>query len=402
MPGSPEQPGLLPDAERLARLRLWLTPGLGPVLLARLLDVFGAGERALGASPSELEHRIQGIGPAKAASIASGFRASEGAAHRELERAEAAGVRLVFRGETEYPSLLAELPDAPPVLYIRGELRPGAEDRFSLAIVGSRDCTQYGLEQARRFAGALAQAGITIVSGGARGIDSAAHAGALNAAGRTIAVLGCGLAHVYPPENADLFARVAGQGAMVSALPLETPPAAENFPARNRIISGLSLGVLVIEAGVRSGSLITARVAVEDHGREVLALPGRVDSPSSRGTLELLKSGGAALVTDPGDVIAALESAAHHVHRGTHEARFAPALFAQRNNPAPTASAPPPLPTNPLHVRILNALEVDRTADELSETLDLDVVRVRAELTLLEIQGRVARAGSKLRRTKHL
>jgi len=393
---------VIPHEERLARLRLWLTPGLGPVLLARLLESFGTGVRALGAAPGELEQRIQGIGRAKAASIAAGFRESEGAAFRELEQARTLGVRLVFRGESEYPALLAELPDAPPLLYVRGELRPHSDDQFPLAIVGSRECTQYGLEQARRFAGVLAQAGITIVSGGARGIDSAAHAGALNASGRTIAVLGCGLAHVYPPENDDLFRRVADHGAVVSALPLHTPPAAENFPARNRIISGLSLGVLVIEAGVRSGSLITARVAVEDHGREVLALPGRVDSPSSRGTLELLKAGGAALVTDPGDVIASLESAAHHVHRGTHETRFAPVLFQQREEPDQERSAPPPLPSNPVHVRILNALDVDRTADELSEALELDVVRVRAELTLLEIQGRVTRAGSKLRRTKHL
>ncbi|CAG0994700.1 DNA processing protein DprA [Phycisphaerales bacterium] len=388
-------PAVLDDSERFARLRLALTPGLGPVLTARALAKFGSGAAACGASPGQLEE-IEGIGPAKAATIAAGLAASERLAEAELEQARKLGIELLFRGEARYPGLLAELPDSPPLLYVRGSFAADA-DRFSVAIVGSRDCTHYGSEQARRFAGSLAQAGITVVSGGARGIDASAHHAALVAGGRTIVVLGCGLSHVYPPEHSELFDKAAANGAVVSELPLNTAPSAENFPARNRIISGLSLGVVVIEAGLKSGALITARVAAEDHGREVLAVPGRVDSPASRGTLELLKSGGALLATEPADVIAAVESAAHHLHVGTHAERFParesePELF---RPPAKREPAPRPLPTNPTHRAILEALDEPKSVDQLVEITNMEVPRVRTELTILEIQGRIRRAGSR-------
>lgn len=384
--------------ERFARLRVALTPGLGPVLTARALAKFGTAVAVCAASPAHLES-LEGIGPAKAASIAAGLAASQPAAEKELAAAGQMGVNLIFRGETGYPPLLAELPDSPPLLYVRGALMP--QDGFSVAIVGSRDCTHYGSEQARRFAGSLAQAGITIVSGGARGIDAAAHHAALVAGGRTVVVLGCGLSHVYPPEHKELFDKAAAGGAVVSELPLNTAPSAENFPARNRIISGLALGVLVIEAGLKSGALITARVAAENHGREVLAVPGRVDSPASRGTLELIKSGGALIATEPADVIAAVESAAHHVHTGTHADRFPasesePELF----KPPPRREAKArPSPANPVHAAILTALEEPRSVDQLVELTNLEVPRVRTELTILEIQGRVKRAGSRFERT---
>lgn len=293
-------------------------------------------------------------------------------------------------GDPDYPALLEPLDDAPTVVYVKGTVDP-ARDAFPIAIVGSRDCSAYGLEQAERFGGILAQAGLTVVSGGARGIDSAAHRGAVRVGGRTLAVLGCGLGNIYPPENGQLFDRIVESGgALVSELPLRTPPSAENFPARNRIISGLSLGVLVIEAAAKSGALITSRVATEDHGREVFALPGRVDSPHSRGTLDLLKAGGAQLVTEPADIIHALEAAAHHVHRGTHADRYTPAQ-------APTIALPPGVRADPLAEAVLEALAEPLTADQLLERVNSAAGALRSQLTLLEIQGRIVREGSRFK-----
>lgn len=382
-------------------LRLTFTQGLGPVLISRLIHRTGSAEAALALSPSQLQ-TIDGIGPAKAALISLSMAASAEPAQAELELAHRLGVQIIAIGDSRYPPLLAEVPSPPPLLYVKGTLDHAGLDRFPAAIVGSRDCTHYGLEQARRFAGSLASAGVTIVSGGARGIDSAAHIGALNTGGRTLAVLGCGLASIYPPDNRELFDRIVASGALVSELPLTTAPAPENFPARNRIISGLSLGVLVVEAGLKSGALITAQVATEDHGREVLAVPGRVDSPASRGTLDLLRSGAAAMALDPADVIAALESPAHHLTAGTHAQRFTPrqpseSLFAE---PAASAHAPPArLAASPRQIAILASLDEVATIEQLSAKTGLAVSELRSDLTLLEIQGRVRRSGSRFCRT---
>lgn len=384
-------------------LRLTMTPGLGPVLIARLIEHFGSAAAALDASETALRE-IKGLGPGRARAIAKGLRDSDRLADEELDRADRLGVRIIARGEPDYPPLLAQIPDAPPVLYVRGTLEPHGADRYPIAIVGSRKCTVYGHEQATRFAMALAQAGLTVVSGGACGIDGAAHRAALLAGpqGRTIAVLGCGLAHRYHPDNTEVFARIeAGGGALVSELPLNTPPASENFPARNRIISGLALGVLVIEAGRRSGSLITARIAAEDHGREVFALPGRVDSPASEGSLELLKAGSALLVTSPADVLEALESPARHHHRGTHADRY-PARAAA----APLFDASAPVATLPdtasaSQRAILAALDEaggGLTIDELSRATGLAPGALRSDLTMLEIARRVRRQGSRVAR----
>jgi DNA processing protein len=382
-------PGI--DNATHALLRLTLTPGLGPTLIARLLQRFGSADEASRATAPLLQ-TIEGIGPGKASKIIAGFAAAPALADAELTLAQSMGIQLCIKGSSQYPPLLAEIPNAPPILYIRGDLRPKDADRYPVALVGSRACSHYGLEQSKRFAGVLARSGLTVVSGGARGIDSAAHRGAIESQGRTVAVLGCGLAHTYPPENGPLFDDIAQNGAVVSELPLNTPPVKENFPARNRIISGLSLGVLVIEAAQGSGALITARQAVEEHGREVMALPGRVDSEHCQGSLALLKSGGAALVTDPGDVIAQLESSAHHTFKGTHEDRFAPALFS--NAPPPHAAVGE---LSPAQHTIIAALRDPKTFDTLCEVTNLDAANLRVQLTLLELQRRIVREGALLR-----
>jgi DNA processing protein len=385
--------------ELFATLRLTMTPGLGPVLIGRLLAKYGSAVAACGATAAQLQ-LIEGIGSKKASSIAAGLAVSGDLAEKEWKRCRDGGVAFIAKQMDGYPSLLAPLEDAPPLLYCRGDL---SEDvtRYTVAIVGSRECSAYGIEQSARFAGALAAAGLTIISGGARGIDSAAHRAALDAGGKTIVVLGCGLAHAYPPENLDLFRRVvAGGGAVVSELPLDTPANADNFPARNRIISGLSLGVLVVEAGKGSGALITARVAAEEHGREVMVLPGRVDTLSSKGSLELLKMGGAMLVTEPGDVLQLLESSARHQHRGTHRWRYAPKPAGVESEQEPSAEPTRPIGNlTPTQLSILQSLAISRTLEEVVEATGLPAATVRAEVTMLEVSRRIVRDGGRFRTT---
>ncbi len=381
------------DDHTIAVLRLSLIPGLGPVRLTNAMNLLGSPDAVLNASTHALR-RVPGIGPKVAGAIADGRRAAIGRAHQEVDAADRIGARLIARGSPLYPPLLAEIDDAPAVFSMQGRIEPGGLDQFPVGMVGSRSCTLYGLEQAERFGGALARAGLTVVSGGARGIDSASHKGALNAGGRTIVVQGCGLAHAYPPENAELYHRIVDEdrGAIISALPIDTAPQAENFPARNRIISALALGVLVIEAGRKSGALITARLAAEDHGREVMALPGRVDSQASLGTLELIRDGGAALVVDPADVIHTLENAARHHFEGTHAARFV--------EPLTNAAAPATASTlTDLQQSIVQVLAEPMSADDLATRLRVESSVLRSELTMLELQRRVSRQGSKFAAT---
>lgn len=201
--------------------------------------------------------------------------------------------------DTDYPESLREIPDAPVVLYIQGKIT--AENHLAIAFVGSRKASLYGMSVASQFSTRLAEMGVTIVSGLARGIDSAAHRGCLKAGGETLAVLGCGLSHIYPPENRDLFEQISRQGAVISEFPMDAPVMPFNFPKRNRIISGLSLGVVVVEAAVKSGALITADFALEQ-GREVYAVPGKIDNPNSGGVHHLIKQG-ARLITCFEDIL---------------------------------------------------------------------------------------------------
>jgi DNA processing protein len=216
----------------------------------------------------------------------------------EWDAAVRRDLRIVTRDDAEYPSMLAALPDAPVVLYVKGGLLDG---RVRLAMVGSRRATAYGRQVARGLAADLTELGVEIVSGGARGIDTWAHRGALEAGGRTVAVLGCGFAHTYPPENEALFEAIVASGAIVSEFPIETAPLPENFPRRNRLISALSAATIIVEAADKSGSLITASHALEQ-GREVMAVPGPVTSEQSRGCHRLIQQG-AKLVQTVEDVL---------------------------------------------------------------------------------------------------
>lgn len=259
-------------------------PGIGNITFRRLLERFDTPEAALSARPAELAS-VKGITAAVLEGIGAGTWRR--AAEEEQLRLAASRARLITFTSAEYPKSLFEIPDPPPFLYVRGELK---SQETCVAIVGSRRATSYGLTATVRLAEALASHNVAVVSGMARGVDTAAHKGALAAGGRTIGVLGCGVDKVYPPENSKLFKDVGEKGCLVSEFPLGTLPLAENFPRRNRIISGLSRGVLVVEAAENSGSLITAHYALE-HGRDVFAVPGNITFPSCRGSNRLIKQG---------------------------------------------------------------------------------------------------------------
>jgi len=286
-----------PDIEKW--LRLIRADNVGPVTFAKMIKHFGSPDGALGASVSELA-KIDGIGHKTAEQIARSRDKLDAAG--EVELAEKLGIWIINLDDERYPPLLKNIYDPPPVLYVKGSL--SSSDNLAIAIVGTRRCSLYGQEQSSRLAHLLGSAGFTICSGMARGIDTAAHQGALSVGGRTIAVQGCGLAKIFPPENKKLFELISQSGACVSELPLRYEPLSENFPPRNRIIAGLSLGTIVIEAGLRSGAMITARAALE-YNREVMAVPGKIDSPLSKGPHQLLKDG-AKLVESVEDVMEAL------------------------------------------------------------------------------------------------
>jgi DNA processing protein len=303
-------------------LKLIRAEGVGPTTFAKLLKHFGSVDRASGASVSELA-KIDGIGFKSAEQIARTRDKFDAAA--EMKLADKLGVWIIHFDDERYLPVLKRIYDPPPVLYIKGSLT--SSDNLAIAIVGSRRCSLYGQEQSSRLAHFLGSAGFTIVSGMARGIDTAAHQGALSAGGRTIAVQGCGLANIFPPENKKLFELIAESGACISELPLRYEPLSENFPPRNRIIAGLALGTIVVEAGLYSGALITARAALENN-REVMAVPGKVDSPLSKGAHQLLKQG-AKLVESVEDVTEALGYIGQQLTSHTSEAAEAAAEKAE-------------------------------------------------------------------------
>ena len=363
-------------------LQLALTDGIGPILTSRLVAAAGGAEGAVRAD-ARLLQSVEGIGPAKARQIAEALREASRMVESEWDRCTESGIHLICLDDAEYPMLLRSIPDPPPVLYMKGAIE--ARDLNAVAIVGSRHCSHYGREQSERMAALLAGAGITVVSGGARGIDSSAHRGALaHPLGRTIAVLGCGVDSVYPPENEMLFSQIAERGAVVSEFPLGTPPLKENFPRRNRIVSGMSRGVLVIEANLTSGALITARQACDDHGRPVFALPGRVDNELSAGPHALIRDG-AVLTANLEDILDNLGP--------LPEGAMVEQPVSQKA-PAPQAGEPA-LPFSILSDRqqkVLDGLGADATdVDGIISRTGLAAEVVLQELTLLSLRGKVKR-----------
>jgi DNA processing protein len=272
-------------------------PNIGPVTTRRLLAAFdGDPARVLAASAGELK-RVEKVGPVMVESVRKWRE------HFDLEKEEAAlakmGGKFLIPEDPAYPTLLRDIHDPPVGLYCLGDY--AGRDR-AVSIVGSRRATLYGIAVAKRLAGDLTRLGFWVASGGARGIDLAAHEGALESGGKTVVVLGCGIDIVYPPEHLDLFRRIAGQGALVSEFPLGRGADKQTFPMRNRLIAGLSRATVVVESDVNGGSMITARQAV-DHGREVFAVPGRIDQVASRGCHKLIREGEAKLLTGIEDIL---------------------------------------------------------------------------------------------------
>ncbi len=349
---------------KLPWLALRSIQGVGLVLGQRLVKACGTPAAVFQASLAELSS-VKGMSPAIAQALVS-FKDWD-RLEAELARLMAQGAEMLTPEDPRFPARLKEIPYPPLFLFLKGELK--AEDERAVAVVGTRTPSYYGQKTARRLAGALAERGFTVVSGLARGIDSAAHQGALTAGGRTVAVLGCGLDVVYPPENRPLYDQIPSQGALVSEFPLGAPPEAKNFPVRNRLISGLALGVVVVEAGAKSGARITVRHAL-DQGREVFAVPGPIDSPASLGPHRLIQEG-AKLVQEVEDILQELPGG---------EAIRGP-LFAAAGPPfaGPGATLEDPL------LAFLGAAPVQ--LEELVQTSGLPAPEVMSRLTMLELKG---------------
>ncbi|MFA9476745.1 DNA-processing protein DprA [Phycisphaerales bacterium AB-hyl4] len=387
----------MPDAPRRALLTLLLTPGFGPTRVNRCIEAFGSAEAALGVTADKLA-RVQGIGPGKTSSKLAAALADTlagDAVDRELEQVDKAGVALLGINDASYPRLLKHIPDPPPLLWVRGRLRD--DDALALGVVGSRRCTHYGREQAERLSYQCAEAGLCIVSGGAYGIDAASHRGALRAKGRTIAVLGSGLAKPYPKEHIDLFAEIVASdgehGAVISEFPTQTPPTAENFPRRNRIVSGLSLGVLVVEAARRSGALITARLCVEEHGRELLVLPGRVDSPASEGCHKMIREGWATLVTNAADILDGLGEAGQLIKANLNDEDAPSESDASADATADNNGSLFERNLTDTQTSIVKVLAEPCSLDQVAAHTGLPVQTIQADLTMLEIRGAIQRRG---------
>ena len=295
-----EPPDLDRPQEKRALIGLSLVPGVGPTRMRALLAHFDAPSAVFQASRSALE-RVEGVGPQTAEALLT-FD-DQAAVQKEIERADEMGADLLSPWDDRFPDRLREIYDPPGFLWMRGTLPDGGAPMVT--IVGTRRCTDYGRAQAHHFGAELARRGFTVVSGLAYGIDAAAHKGALDAGGRTVAVLGSGVGHIYPPKHTSLAERIVDSGALLSEYAVEAEPDARNFPERNRIVSGLSLGTLVVESYSEGGALITARLALEQN-REVFALPGAITKDSSRGTNRLIQKGHAKLVMDVDDLLAEL------------------------------------------------------------------------------------------------
>ncbi len=346
-----------------ACIALNMLPTVGPVRLRKLLEVFETPERVLAAKRDELR-RAEGIGREVTEQISNWESIVDLAA--ELRRIREFGANVITQNSPEYPKPLREIHAPPIVLYVWGELQD--RDHHAIAIIGARRTTHYGTESAKKLAYQIAYAGLTVISGLARGIDTAAHQGALAAKGRTIAVIGSGLAKLYPPENRALAEKIAnGNGAVVSEFSMAIEPDRQTFPMRNRIISGWSHGVLVVEAGLNSGALITASQALEQ-GRSVYAVPGQMNAPSAMGSNRLIQQG-AKLVMSANDILDDLQ------------------ILLPETKPAPEAAARP-LPTlSEEERRVYDAIDAAETSiDSIAARSELPSAAVSATLLRLELK----------------
>jgi len=361
---------------REALIALNLIEGVGPVRARSLIEHFGEAPKILAASKHELL-RVRNIGDDTAEKI-SGWEKSIDLAG-ELKRITDFGCHVLISSDENYPASLREIYDPPLVLYVKGELT--AKDKNAVAMVGSRQTTHYGIETARKLAYQLAYVGVTVVSGGARGIDTASHQGALSAKGRTVAVLGTGINIIFPTENAELFERIAANGAVITQFPFNRPADKQSFPIRNRIVAGMTLGTIVVEANLSSGALITANFATE-YGRQIFAVPGRIDSPRSKGCHELIKKG-AKLCEGAEDVLSEFEY-----------------LFPTSNRPAAPneTGVLPALELSANEQKVFDALKTDDelTTDEVIRASGLPSSAVSVTLLSLEMKRVVRQLPGKL------
>ncbi len=360
----------VPDAVR-DLLTLSLVPGIGPRLTAALLERFGSSAAVLRANVAEL-CEIPYLTPRLAEEVRRAFENSNAAA--ELERMGKHGVRLVAWGDAEYPASLATISDPPYVFYLRGTVT--AADSNAVALVGSRHCTDYGKRVASRLAAGLVRAGVTVISGLARGIDGAAHRAALEAGGRTIAVLAGGLSRIYPPEHAELAKQIEASGALLTESKMDQEPIAGLFPVRNRIISALSKVVVLVEAAEKSGALITAHHAAEQ-GRTVMSVPGSVEAASSGGSNELIRKG-AILCRGVDDILEELHGVS--------------AMAVAEKKAAAAPPAPRPLPElDETQRRIWEALTEACHLDVLVQRLGIPVPQISGALMMMEMKKVVRR-----------
>jgi DNA processing protein len=346
-----------------ACIALNMLPTVGPVRLRKLLDVFQEPQHILAAKRSELR-KVEGIGNEVADQISNWQSTFDLSA--ELQRIRDFGATVITQESPEYPRPLREIHAPPIVLYVWGELQ--GRDHHAVGVIGARRTTHYGMESAKKLAYQLAYTGLTVISGLARGIDTAAHQGALAAKGRTIAVIGSGLARLYPPENAPLAEKIrSGNGAIVSEFSMDIEPDRQTFPMRNRIISGWSHGILVVEAGMNSGALITAAQALEQ-GRAVYAVPGHINAPSAMGSNRLIQQG-AKLVMDASDVLEDLE------------------LLLPDAKASPQIAARPLPPLTDEERRVYDAIDATETSiDDIAAGSELPSATVSSTLLQLELK----------------
>ena len=381
--------------ETISLIHLNMIQGVGLKTVQFLRDVFGTAERTLQATPDELE-KTDRLSPSMCALL--NRKPIQYPIEHELELIREYDCQVVTLYDAEYPQCLKEIDTPPLVLYIRGQLTP--EDSLSISLVGSREAKDYGRKVSYRLSYQLAQRGLTVVSGLAKGIDTSAHRGALEAGGRTIAVMGNGLSFIYPAMNTDLAEKITESGALISEFPMKVEPKPRNFPRRNRIISGLTLGTVVVEASNRSGALITARLAAEQ-GREVFAVPGEIFSALSTGTHKLINNG-AKLINTVDDLLNELPPyALSHIPSQAPASDTEPsrALPIEKHDPKlaavqppaeaqqPIQSAPPPDLT-PDERTVFDAIEVPSShIDTIVRTTQLPIGQVSSVLLMLELKG---------------